>query len=154
MKYFSDIDEANRELKKITKDRDTAKAALDKAIARLREFELWTPLQDIFIKAGGDPADWEVARLELSSQSQFGFDDDGKVVVMEDGMPSSVTPEKFFKDVYSQQRPRFYKASSVGGGANKNQSSGGKGVKTISADDRDAINNNLEAIAKGEIVVQ
>lgn len=118
-----------REVKKLSEELTTAQTELQKAQTELREFRLWTPLRDVFIKAGGEPADWELARLELASQGRFGFDDDGKIVVMEDGYPSTIAPEKFFKDVYSDLRPKFYKASSAAGsGATNGTTRGAAGV--------------------------
>lgn len=113
-----------KELKKRDDEIGTTKGDLQKAQAELREFKLWTPLRDVFVKVGGDPSDWEVVRLELASQRRFDFDEDGKIVVMEDGTPSTVTPEKFFKDVYSDQRPKFYKATSAGGSGAPNNTKG------------------------------
>lgn len=121
-----------RALKAREDEAATLKADLQKAQVELTKFKLWTPLRETAIKAGLDPADWEVAQLELSYQQRFGFDEDGKVVVMEDGQPSTVTPEKFFRDVYSDQRPKFYKASNAGGGGAQNNTRGnGSGKKTM-----------------------
>lgn len=128
-----------REVKKLADELGTTKAELEKAQAELNDFRLWTPLRDVFIKAGGEPGDWELARLELASQGRFGFDDDRKIVVLEDGHPSSVSPEKFFKDVYSDQRPKFYRASNAAGsGANNNTAGGmrGQDLSKLSATER------------------
>lgn len=123
-----------RETKKLTDELGLTKSELQKAQAELKDFKLWTPLRDVFTKAGGDPQDWEVARLELSHQQRFGFDEEGRIVVMEDGQPSTVSAEKFFREVYSDQRPKFYKASSAAGsGAQNNTSGSGRGV-TLTAD--------------------
>lgn len=115
---------------KALKQRDdelgAAKTELQKAQSRLRDYELWTPLREVFTKAGGEPTDWELVRLELSSQQRFGFDDENKIVVLEDGFPSAVTPEHFFKVLYSDQRPKFYKATAAAGsGANNNTRANG-----------------------------
>jgi hypothetical protein len=142
-----------KELKKKEDELGTTKTELQKAQSELREFRLWSPLRDVFVKSGGDPGDWEVARLELANQRRFDFDEDGKIVVMEDGSASTVTPEKFFKEVYSDQRPKFYKASGAGGSGAGKSDSGRTGVKTVRRFDQDALNSNIEAIAKGEITV-
>ncbi len=127
-----------RELKK--RDEEAAKTAAELTQARndLREYRLWTPLQETFVKAGGDPADWEVARLELAAQKRFDFDEDGKIVVMNaDGYADTITPEKFFKDIYSDQRPKFYKATgAAGSGAANNTASRGNG-KTMRREEFD-----------------
>jgi len=115
-----------KELKKREDELAQLKSDAQKAAAELREYELWTPLREIAIKNGVNPDDWELARLDLGNQRRFGFDEDKKIVVMEDGSPSSVTPEKFFKDVYSDQRPKFYKQSGAAGSGAPNSSHGGK----------------------------
>lgn len=116
-----------RAAKKMADELGMTKTELQKAQAELRDFKLWTPLREVFLKAGGDPQDWEVARLELSHQGRFGFDEEGKIVVMEDGQPSTVSPDKFFKEVYTEHRPKFYKASTAGGGTAQNNTTGGGG---------------------------
>jgi hypothetical protein len=108
-----------------------AEAELTTVKGQLREVNLWTPLRELFIKANGDPSDWEVARLELANQKRFDFDDEGKIVVMDDGHSSTVTPDKFFKDVYSEARPKFYKASNAAGSGAQNNTSG-NGNRSIS----------------------
>lgn len=114
-----------KELKKVTDDLAALTGKLTKADGELREFRLWTPLREVAIKAGVVPEDWDVVRLDIANQGVFGFDDDNKVVVMEDGSPSSVTPETWFKQVYSELRPKFFKASGAGGGgANPGQKPG------------------------------
>lgn|GEM_PF-2583746 len=129
-----------KEVKKLTDENGTLKADLQKAQTGLREFQLWTPLREIAIKNGLNPEDWELARLELSHQSRFGFDEDGKIVVIEDGHPSTVTPEKFFKDVYSDLRPKFYKATNAGGsGAQHGTKGTGNGKKTMTREAFEAL---------------
>lgn len=120
-----------REVKKLTDTLTATQTEFEKVKSELKDFKLWTPLRDVFIKAGGDPQDWEVARLELSAKQQFGFDDDGKVVVLEDGQPSSVSPDKFFREVYSEHRPKFYKANMAGGSGAPNNTAGGIGRGSI-----------------------
>jgi hypothetical protein len=122
-----------REIKKLTEERDKASADLQKAQGELKQFKLWVPLRELFVseKVGGSASDWELAQLDLANQGKFGFDEEGRIVVMEDGYPSSVSPEKFLKEVYSEQRPKFYKASSAAGsGAQNNTAPRGNG-KTI-----------------------
>lgn len=121
-----------KEIKKRDDELATLKTDAEKIRLELRDFKLWTPLREVAIKAGLNPDDWELARLDLANQGRFGFDDDGKIVVMEDGSASTVTPEKFFKDVYSDQRPKFYKASTAGGGGATNNKTTNGGKKTIS----------------------
>lgn len=121
-----------KELKKREDELTQLKTESEKTRLELREFKLWTPLRDIAVKAGLNAEDWELARLDLANQRRFDFDEDGKIVVMEDGSPSTVTPEKFFKDVYSDQRPKFYKATTAGGSGAPPNNKGGGGKKAIS----------------------
>lgn len=122
-----------KELKKLSDDLAKLTSDHDKAKGELREFKLWTPLREVALKAGLNAEDWELARLDLSNQGRFSFDDEGKLVVMEDGSPSTVTPEKFFKEMYSDVRPKFYKASGASGsGASNAGKTGGSGKKTMS----------------------
>ena len=124
-----------KELKKREDQLAQIQADYERTQRELKEFRLWTPLRDIAIKANLSPEDWELARLDLSAQGRFGFDEDGKIVVLEEGQPSSITPEKFFKEVYSDQRPKFYKASAAGGSGAPSQSSSGRGPKTMKRGD-------------------
>jgi hypothetical protein len=60
-------------------------------------------------------------RLELNEKSEL-------QVLDKDGDPSSITPEKFFKEVYKKEKPRFYKAPDAsGGGAGQGKGGGGGG---------------------------
>jgi len=122
--HAKEIKKRDEQIAALTTDRDMASK-------ELREFKLWTPLRELFIKHEGNPEDWELARLDLGNKRRFDFDEDGKIVVMEDGAPSTVTPEKFFKDAYSDQRPKFYKASNAGGSGATNEKKGAGGGKTI-----------------------
>lgn len=125
-----------KQAKKTADELAALKAESEKTQRELREYKLWTPLREAFIKGGGNPEDWELARLDLANQGRFGFDDGESIVVLEDGVPSTVAPEKFFKDVYSDQRPKFYKASTAGGsGANPQQSGAGGKTKTMKRGD-------------------
>jgi hypothetical protein len=118
-----------RELKKRDDEIATLESEGEKTNYALREYRLWTPLREVAIKAGLSPESWELARLDLANQKKFDFDDDGKIVVMEDGVASTVTPEKYFKEGYSAERPIFYKASTAGGsGATKTDGSGKIGI--------------------------
>jgi hypothetical protein len=129
-----------KQVKRLNDDLAAIKAQHEEAARELREFRLWTPLREQFIKAGGDPAEWELARLDLANQRRFDFDEDRRIVVMEDGVPSSVSPEQFFKQVYADQRPKFYKASEAGGsGANPRQATSGGKTKTMKRADWNAL---------------
>lgn len=114
-----------RELKTRDDELQQLRPEIEKLRGEVREYRLWTPLREMFIASGGEPKDWQLARLDLANQRRFDFDEEGKIVVMEDNAPSGVSPERFFKEVYSDQQPKLYKASGAGGGgANPGQKSG------------------------------
>lgn len=114
-----------KELKKVLDERDGTKTELEQARIELRGFRLWSPLRDMAIKAGLVPEDWPVVKLHLESLRLFDLDEDHKPVLIEDGSPSSVSPERWFKEVYAEQQPKFFKASGAGGGgANPGQKPG------------------------------
>ena|SRR5438105_2891695 len=121
-----------KEIKKLTDQVSELQKNHDNAQKELKEFRLWTPLRDIATKSGLMSDDWELARLDLANKGQFGFDDEGHVVVLEDGHPSSVSPEKFFKEVYNDQRPKFYKASGAAGSGATGSNGAKPGGRVIS----------------------
>ncbi len=135
-----------KQLKKVNDDLAAIRAEHEKTQRALKEYQLWTPLRELFLKGNGDASEWELARLDLANQQRFGFDDENKIVVLEDGMPSSVTPEQFFKSVYADQRPKFYKASDAGGsGANPRQANSGGKTKTMKRADWNALPDTKRA---------
>ena len=83
-----------KQLKKVNDDLAAIRAEHEKTQRALKEYQLWTPLRELFLKGNGDASEWELARLDLANQQRFGFDDENKIVVLEDGMPSSVTPRR------------------------------------------------------------
>lgn len=121
-----------KELLRRDKEIGELKTENDNLKLDLREFQLWTPIRSIAVAAGLDEKNWELARLELANQKRFDFDSEGKIVVMEDGIPSTVTPERFFKEVYSDQRPNLYRPTGAGGSGAGNGNQGGKGRQDYS----------------------
>lgn len=113
-----------REIKKREEELAKHKAELENATKALREYQLWTPLRDMFIKSGGDPADWSHARRELAEQSRFDFDESGKIVVMQDGYADTIAPENFFKTIYPEQSPKFYRPTGAAGTGSVNGTAG------------------------------
>lgn len=147
-----------KELKKVTDQLTELQKAHDKAQVELKDFRLWTPLRDIAIKSGVIAEDWELARLDLSNKNQFGFDDLGNVVVLEDGQPSTVSPENFFKGVYTDQRPKFYKGSQAAGSGSNGGGNGASGKKIVTRKDFDALPpleqaSMADKASKGEIQI-
>ena len=111
-----------------TQQAQTERATL---MAELQHYKLTVPLREIALKAGVLPEDLDLAMLETARR--FRLTEAGKIEVMdEDGDPTTDTPEKFFKDIYRSQRPKFYAASQSGGsGAGSNSRAGTSGGKTI-----------------------
>ncbi len=120
-----------KELKRYQSQLDDLSKKHGEAETALREYRLWTPVRDIALKAGLFPEDWELARLELAQDNRFGFDEDGKIVVMEEGVISTVTPERFFKEVYSEKRPKMFRANDAGGSGASSGTRNNPSVKAI-----------------------
>lgn len=144
-----------REIKKREDELALLKMQTETMSAELREFKLWTPLREVAIKADLMPEDWDLARLELASQKRFDFDDDGKIVLLEDGVPSNVSPERFFKEVYSEQRPKFYRASGASGSGATNGNKPNNNAKTMKRSAFQSLtpSEQMAAVKKGVSVV-
>lgn len=108
-----------------------AQTEREKLATELQHYKLTVPLREIALKAGVLPEDLDLAMLETARR--FRLTEAGKIEVLdEDGDPTTDTPEKFFKDIYRSQRPKFYAASQAGGsGAGPNTKAGSPGEKTI-----------------------
>lgn len=100
----------------------------------LRELKLWRPAREIALKAGVRADQWDAARLDLATQRRIGLDDAGSIVVMENGQPASMSPDHFFKSVYSKLRPRYYTAPT----AESIEADGGRGMSRADFDQMDA----------------
>lgn len=110
--------------------RDTRISELEKG---LRQYQLTDKVRAAALKAGVFPEDVDDV-IKLTSDR---FDlQDGQIVVLEDGVPTSSTPETFFSQTFKEQKPKFYAASGAGGsGAPPGGSSAGAGrQKTIKRD--------------------
>jgi hypothetical protein len=95
--------------------------------AELKHFKLTTPLREIASKAG--VLAQYVDLVLLDTQKRFALEDDGRITVLDEyGSPTSMTPEKFFRDIHVNQRPHLYAASNRGGSGahNNHKSSGGQ----------------------------
>lgn len=106
-------------------------AEREQIMGELRHYKLTVPLKEIALKAGVLPDDIDLALLETSKF--FKLTDDNKIVVLdEDGDPTGDTPEKFFKEVYRERRPKFYQATgAAGSGATPGAKAGANGRKTM-----------------------
>jgi hypothetical protein len=140
-------------LDKVSGELEAERKARQADQAQLKHYKLTVPLRDIAVKAGVIAEDLDLVMLDV--QKRFALNDDGKIVVLDaDGDATDVTPQKFFETLYKEQRPKFYAASDRGGGGTPpNDRRGGGGTKTIRRSDQEALNSNIEAIAKGEITV-
>jgi hypothetical protein len=85
------------------------KTELEAAQKRLREYELWNPLREEFVRAGGDPAEWELVRFDLNEQRRVDLDEFNEIVVLENGKERDLTPARFFREIYKSERPQLYK---------------------------------------------
>lgn len=83
--------------------------------AEVRQYKLTTPLRKIIAESGVFPD--MVDLVLLDTQKRFTLDEEtGRIVTLDEhGDPVNITPEAFFKTLYVQQRPRFFKASEAGG---------------------------------------
>lgn len=115
----------------LTTETQQAQTEREKLATELQHYKLTVPLREIALKAGVLPEDLDLAMLETARR--FRLTEAGKIEVLdEDGDPTTDTPEKFFKDIYRSQRPKFYAASQTGGsGAGPNTKAGSPGGKTI-----------------------
>lgn len=127
----------------------------EQMVAELRHYKLTVPLKEIALKAGVLPDDVDLALLETAKR--FRLQDDGRILVVdEDGDPTTDTPERFFKEVYRDMRPKFYAATGAGGsGAAPGAKGGTGGNKTMKRTAFDALNaiQRAKAIKDGVQIV-
>jgi len=90
--------------------------------AEVRQYKLTTPLRKIIAESGVFPD--MVDLVLLDTQKRFALDEEtGRIVTLDEhGDPINISPESFFKTLYMQQRPRFFKASEAGGSGAKSGS--------------------------------
>lgn len=125
--------EYERQMAKLTSKQAAELKAREDALAaaqsELKQFKLTSPLKAIALKAGVLPEDLDVAMLE--TQKHWKLSDDGKKIVFvdEDGdEDASITPEKFYGEMYKKLRPKFYAASGAGGSGAGPATGGGGGA--------------------------
>lgn len=139
---------------KLTEEGQAWQQEREKLTGELRHYKLTSPLKEIALKAGVLPEDLDVALLETAKR--FRLDDNGKIVVLDDdGDPTTDTPEKFFKDIYRLQRPKFYAATgAAGSGAGPNSRAGGNGkVITRAAFDKLGAAEAMDFVKKGGQII-
>lgn len=99
---------------------------------------------------GGARAERIDALFKLT-QDQFDLTDDGQPMLKDrKGTPV----EKFVSEDLKALYPEFYNGSGSRGGGASRSAAGGGSTTTIAADDGKGLLANLEAIAKGEVLVQ
>jgi hypothetical protein len=118
---------------------------------QLRKFKLDDRLRAAALKAGVLPDDLE--DVMTLTGTRFDLSDDDQIV-MKDG--PGVTPEKFYGEVFREQRPKFYAPSGAGGSGAAGAGGAGGVTPTgsVNISDQNALNSNLEKIANGEVVVK
>lgn len=139
---------------KMTEDGQTWQQEREKLTGELRHYKLTSPLKEIALKAGVLPEDLDVVLLETARR--FRLDDNGKIVVLDDdGDPTTDTPEKFFKDIYRLQRPKFYAATgAAGSGAGPNSRAGGNNkVLTRATFDKLGAAEAMDFVKKGGQII-
>lgn len=113
-------------------EQDAAAWAEEKARmdAELKHYKLTVPLKEVALKAGVLPDDVDLALMETAKR--FRLDDSGRIQVLdEDGDPTTDTPERFFKEIYREKRPKFYQATGAGGSGATPGSKGAPGAKVM-----------------------
>lgn len=123
---------------KLTGDLTTTSEKLKGYESELKRFKLTDPIRAIATseKVGMFAEDFDLAWSEIGRRFQL-VEEEGKkpriVVLDDDGDPTDTKVEDFFTKLYSQQRPKFFKAKGSGGsGAQPDGKGGGGNGKTVS----------------------
>lgn len=100
---------------------------------RIREFEIWTPVRDLAVKAGVMPDRLNAVMTLLRAEKRFDLNDDNKLVFQTaDGLPTTLTPERAFQTDLKQELAWAFPSSGAGGsGAPSSSSGAGGGVVRI-----------------------
>lgn len=123
---------------KLTGDLTTTSEKLKGYESELKRFKLTDPIRAIATseKVGMFAEDFDLAWSEIGRRFRL-VEEEGKkpriVVLDDDGDPTDTKVEEFFTKLYSQQRPKFFKAKVSGGtGAQPGDKGGGGNGKTVS----------------------
>lgn len=106
--------------RKLSDELTAATSKLSAYEAELKQFKLINPIRDIAVaeSVGMFPEDFNLAWSEIGSRFKL-VEEDGKkpriVVLDEDGDVTDIKPEDFFNKLYKEKRPKFFKASGIGG---------------------------------------
>jgi hypothetical protein len=144
---------------KFQKQLDEQKAADDAEKRTLREkleqLEVIGPIRQKLLEAGLIASEAEDFLEKPSFRKRFKRSDDGKLQFLdEQGDPIlGMTVEKFAAET-RKLYPRWFEPNRPGGAGTKTNDQPAKGdVAKIAADDQDAINENIDKIAAGEVEV-
>lgn len=126
---------------KLTAELEAEREGRKQDQAQLKRFKLTDPIRAIATseKVGMFPEDFDLAWSEIGNRFKL-VEEEGRkakiVVLDEDGDESDVKVEDFFTKLYSQQRPKFFKASGNGGsGAAQSGRTGTANGYTIKRED-------------------
>lgn len=148
------IEKHTGELTAANKKSDGYRAALDKVVRM-------DAARAAIARAKGSP---DLLLPHVLDRTQFVENQDGTfavVVVNEKGTPrigdsqgNPMTLDQLVAEMKSNEvYGRAFEASPAGGSGAQNNGGGASGKRSVSARDQDALNANIEAIAKGEVVV-
>lgn len=95
---------------------------------KLRRVLLDDQIRKLALDAGIFPDEVDDV-IELVRTKRIDLNDKDELVVLDkDGDPSAITPDKFFKETYKKEKPRYYKATDASGGdATRGKGGGGGG---------------------------
>ena len=131
---------------------DQQKAAYEKQVseadAKYRKVALTDRLKSLAVKHGVFPELVDDA-VSLNAH-RFDLNESGEPYLKDkDGDPSTTSPEKFWAEVYKQERPHFYQGTGTSGsGGRGGASSGGAGVVTLTPEQASDRGTYAEALKK------
>ena len=122
--------------------------------SQLTKFKLTDQVRAVALAQGVIPEDIDDVLALTSSRFKLGERDE-IIVLDREGDPSSTTLEKFWGEEFKTAKPKFYTPAGTGGsGAPPKPGAGQPGAtRTVSATDQNALNDSLEDIASGKVVV-
>lgn len=147
------------DMDKLAEEKETLQTSLGEAHGTIDRMKVEKVLGDVALKHGVREA---ALNDVFNAAHSYGFklSDTGDVVAIgPSGEPrrslkdptKPLTVDEYFTDVLPEQRSYYFK-DSAGGGAN-NDGPGGPGGRRIDASNQEALNNNIDKIASGEVQV-
>lgn len=148
---------------KLTAELNAEREARKADQAQLKKFKLTDPIRAIATSedVGMFPEDFDLAWTEIGNRFKQ-LEEEGKkskiIVLDEDGDDTDITVKDFFTKLYSQQRPKFFKASDSGGSgaahSNKGRASNGHVIKREDAKDPSRYRAAKQAAEKAGVQLQ